>query len=138
MSKKGEKNIVKLIVNGNPSNILLKLGAMGEVFFVEKTRERVKRHFQTSPFHGEINNGIIDNDHKTQSNSSSSSSSCKDEEQDGNKNIYNSSRVPLKINAPTTTVESDELCSHLSRLRSFSDGDVGSGSCGKNDSPRTR
>ena len=49
LSRKGERNVVRLLVNGRPSNISMKLGSMGEVFFVEKTKEPVKRRFRTSP-----------------------------------------------------------------------------------------
>lgn len=59
VAKKGEKNIVKLIVNGQESRISMKLGPMGEVFFVEKTKERVQRLSSHSP-KTHSNGGVAD------------------------------------------------------------------------------
>ena len=53
-SKKGEKKIVKLKVNGKDVDLSMKLGPAGEAFFVERTREYVRRDVvasnPTTPF----------------------------------------------------------------------------------------
>jgi phosphatidate phosphatase LPIN len=47
-SKKGEKKIVKLKVNGKAVDLSMKLGPAGEAFFVERTREFPRRELNSS------------------------------------------------------------------------------------------
>lgn len=42
VSKKGEKRIVKLRVNGNEIDLSMKLGPAGEAFFVQRTKEKIR------------------------------------------------------------------------------------------------
>lgn len=59
-SKKGEKGIVKVTVNGKDVELSMKLGPAGEAFFVERSRDfrrNPSASFPTSPRdpqHGEI------------------------------------------------------------------------------------
>lgn len=48
-SKKGEKKIVNLKVNGKSVDLSMKLGPAGEAFFVERTREFTRQETNSLP-----------------------------------------------------------------------------------------
>ena len=133
MARKGQRNVVKLLVNGTPTNILLKLGAMGEVFFVEKTKERVKRHFLTSPCISPEQDSRVGG-HIDISEGDNNDIDSAEKWEEKNRNIHTELEYPVAIKIPDTV--QDEISNFPQRVRSFSDGCVGS--CSGDDSPRTR
>jgi len=61
-----ENKVVRLKVNGKESNISMKLGSMGEVFFVEKVKYAARRKYESSapnsPFNESLKSSLADAD----------------------------------------------------------------------------